>query len=159
LSQNGGFTLFIDARWIDRLIVKLRYKTLSKETCNEEYRKKGDGCPKGGFMRLNDTNTTLCADASTRAAVALIPKHHLPPVGPPVKIPPNEPKKPPVEEPGDPYEKPPIPEIPPVEEPWDVPHEPPVKEPPPEDPDQIPPQPHISGRVHHRRETITACTP
>jgi len=110
-------------------------------------------------MRLNDTQTTLPIGKSTWAAGAFFPKHNLSPADPPVEIPPNEPKKPPVEEPGDPYKKPPIPEIPPVEEPWDVPREPPVKEPPPEDPDQIPPQPHISGRVHHPRAANTACTP
>lgn len=57
---------------------------------------------------------------------------------PPVKEPPDRPKKPPVEEPEDPPEPPP-PAEPPVEEPPDEPEEPPVKEPPPEDPDREPP--------------------
>jgi len=104
-------------------------------------------------MRLNDTKTTPPIGESTWAAGAFFPEYNLSPADPPVEIPPNEPKKPPVEEPGDPYEKPP------VEEPLDVPREPPVKEPPSENPDQIPPQSHISSRVHNRWAANTACTP
>ena len=110
-------------------------------------------------MRLNDDKMKMRIGVPINMAGTVFQKHNLPPAGPPVKIPPNEPKKPPVEEPGEPYKKPPIPEIPPVEEPWDVPREPPVKEPPPEDPDQIPPQPHISRHVHNRWAANTVCAP
>jgi len=60
---------------------------------------------------------------------------------PPVEIPPNEPKKPPVKEPGEPREPPPQPGRPPVEEPPNRPRKPPVKEPPPKEPGREPPQP------------------
>lgn len=110
-------------------------------------------------MRLHDDKMKMRIGEPINTAGTVFPKNNLPPAGPPVEVPPNEPTKPPVEEPGDPFKKPPIPEIPPVEEPWDVPREPPVKEPPPEDPDQIPPQPHISRRVQDRRAANTACTP
>ena len=110
-------------------------------------------------MWCDDDKMIMTIGEQILAAAAVFQKSDLSPVYPPVEEPPNEPKKPPVEEPGDPYKKPPIPEIPPVEEPWDVPREPPVKEPPPEDPDQIPPQPHISRRVHNRWAANTACTP
>jgi hypothetical protein len=59
---------------------------------------------------------------------------------PPVKEPPNRPKKPPVEEPEDPSEPPPPPAEPPVKEPPNEPEKPPVKEPPPKDPDREPPR-------------------
>lgn len=110
-------------------------------------------------MWYDDEKKIMRIGKQTLSAAAVFQKYNLSPGYPPVEEPPNEPTKPPVEEPGDPYKKPPIPEIPPVEEPWDVPREPPVKEPPPEDPDQIPPQPHISRRVHIRRAANTACTP
>jgi hypothetical protein len=110
-------------------------------------------------MHLHDDKMTMRIGEPIDAAGAVFPKNNLPPVGPPVEIPPNEPKKPPVKEPGEPYEKPPTPEIPPVEKPWDVPSKPPVKEPPPEDPNQIPPQPHTLRPVHNRWFTNTAYTP
>ena len=58
---------------------------------------------------------------------------------PPVKEPPNQPKKPPVKEPGEIPERPPMPGEPPVEEPPNEPGKPPVQEPPPKDPDREPP--------------------
>jgi hypothetical protein len=85
---------------------------------------------------------------------------------PPVKEPPNEPKKPPVEEPGDPHEDPPPPGIPPVEEPNDVPPRPPVKEPPPNEPNPGPRKPPIRAVTENlcikmlsipHSNTIVAC--
>jgi len=110
-------------------------------------------------MQFYDDDMTIPIGWPTCTVVSFFPKDRLSPVGPPVEIPPNEPRKPPVEEPGEPYKKPPIPEIPPVEEPWDVPSEPPIKEPPPEDPDQIPPQPHTVLGINSRLDINTAYTP
>jgi hypothetical protein len=110
-------------------------------------------------MQLQDDQIAMRIGQPAGKAVVAFSKNSLPPTGPPVKIPPNEPQKPPVEEPGEPHEKPPIPETPPVEEPWDVPSEPPIKEPPPEDPDQIPPQPHTIRGINSQPDTNTAYTP
>ena len=110
-------------------------------------------------MQFHDNNMTIRIGQPTCKAVVAFPKNSLPPTGPAVKIPPNEPQKPPVEEPGEPYKKPPIPEIPPVEEPWHIPSKPPVEEPPPEDPNQIPPQPHTIRGMNSRLGINTAYTP
>ncbi len=95
-------------------------------------------------MPTYDDNTTLLhhqPDAAAQAtpATGVRPSGDRPVEMPPVEEPPSKPGKSPVEEPGDPYPKPPAPEIPPVEKPWDLPPEPPVKEPPSDDPDQIRP--------------------
>jgi hypothetical protein len=64
---------------------------------------------------------------------------------PPVKEPPNRPKKPPVEEPGETPPEPPVPNDPPVEEPPPPRRKPPVEEPPP-DPEREPTEPPV--RTH-----------
>jgi hypothetical protein len=86
---------------------------------------------------------------------------------PPVKEPPNQPKKPPVEEPKNPRKRPPPPpDTPPVEDPNDVPPKPPVREPPPEALNPGPGQPPIQAVAQHRcfkilstphRNAIVAC--
>jgi len=69
---------------------------------------------------------------------------------PPVKEPPNRPKKPPVKEPQDPPQAPPPPAEPPVKEPPNEPEEPPVKEPPPKDPDREPPRKPPNQKLNYK---------